>query len=69
VRITELEAVRCILGLPVACDRQWRGKKSLEDYAADALKAGHIVARANGDARPLLRYHTIERSRGIVITL
>lgn len=44
VRISEISAVRGILGLPVERDRHWTPEQSLAAYAAEALTAGRIVA-------------------------
>lgn len=44
VRLSEIMSVRGILGLPVERDRHWTPEQSVNAYAAEALKAGRIVA-------------------------
>jgi len=44
VRLSEIAGVRGRFGLPVERDRWFRGSKPLSAYAAEAARAGRIVA-------------------------
>ena len=45
VRLSEIEALRGPMGLPVERDRHFEAKKPLSAYARDAYRAGRILAQ------------------------
>lgn len=44
VRLSEIEAFRGPMGLPVECDQHFSAKHPLSAYAREARKAGRVIA-------------------------
>lgn len=44
VSLTELASIRGVFGLGIERDRHWTAKKTLNEYANEARKVGHILA-------------------------